>query len=71
MLEELSQDSGDLQRALQPTQEAAIISAEAMKEPVFRHALNDNEMANDKLADGIRLFARDQELLEEMLKSKM
>lgn len=70
LLEELSQYDGLLERALQPGARSEI-KAEAISEPDFRRALNDNTMANDKLAEGIRLFARDQVLLEDMLKSKI
>ncbi len=70
LLDELSQYSGTLNRALNPSAQATI-AADAIKEPAFRKALNDNAMANDKLAEGIRLFAKDQELLESMLKTKI
>ncbi len=38
-----------------------------MTEAQFRWQLNQNEMATEKLAEGIRLFARDQEMLEQGL----
>lgn len=70
LLEELAQYDGPLPRVLTPGRHAEIMT-EAIKEPAFRWALNNNAMANDKLAEGIRLFARDQELLENMLKTKI
>ena len=38
-----------------------------MREQEFRWLLNDNPMATELLADGIRRFARDQESLEALL----
>lgn len=70
LLEEMSQYTGELARALNPPATAGI-AVDAIREADFRKALNDNEMANDKLADGIRLFAKDQALLEDMLKAKI
>ena len=36
-----------------------------MTESEFRWQLNENAMASEKLAEGIRLFAKDQEALEQ------
>jgi transaldolase len=36
-------------------------------EPAFRYALNDDAMASDKLAEGIRLFAADAVKLERLI----
>lgn len=41
----------------------------AMTEAQFRFELNQNAMATEKLAEGIRLFARDQEALEQRLRA--
>lgn len=38
-----------------------------MTESLFRFQLNEDSMATDKLADGIRKFAADARLLEELL----
>jgi len=40
-----------------------------ISEKIFRWELNDDAMANDKLADGIRKFAIDAVKLENMLQS--
>jgi len=40
-------------------------------EKTFRWMLNDDEMANDKLSDGIRKFAADAIKLENLLKEKL
>ncbi|MEE3190395.1 MAG: transaldolase family protein, partial [Pseudomonadota bacterium] len=36
-------------------------------EATFRWAMNEDAMATEKLADGIRRFAADQQLLEQQL----
>ena len=41
--------------------------AATFREPAFRYALNDDAMANDKLAEGIRAFAADAIKLEKMI----
>ena len=38
-----------------------------LNEAAFRWQLNADAMATEKLAEGIRLFARDQEKLEKLL----
>ena len=70
LLEELSRDNGSLQRALQPGDRTAL-PATPIDEAAFRWAMNSNEMAHEKLADGIRLFAKDQEALETMLAQRL
>jgi transaldolase len=65
LLEELASDQGTLERKLHPqagstTEHKAI----ALSESQFRWALNANAMAHDKLSEGIRIFAADQEKLE-------
>ncbi|HEU5295609.1 MAG TPA: transaldolase [Burkholderiaceae bacterium] len=39
-------------------------------EPTFRYALNDDAMASDKLAEGIRLFAADAIKLEKLIEER-
>ncbi|PKM03951.1 MAG: transaldolase, partial [Gammaproteobacteria bacterium HGW-Gammaproteobacteria-7] len=57
--------SGTLERKLQPGRESeARIS---LDEKSFRWGLNEDAMATEKLAEGIRQFARDQEKLEALL----
>ena len=70
LLEALSNDTGTLERALIPGTRSTL-STSPLSEADFRWAMNDNEMAHDKLAEGIRLFARDQAALEAMLAQKM
>lgn len=66
LLDELSQDNGLLQPALQAG-EPGSSACPAMDEATFRWALNADHMACDKLAEGIRLFAADQHKLEQQL----
>ena len=61
----LAAASGALERKLQPGRESeARIS---LDEKSFRWGLNEDAMATEKLAEGIRQFARDQEKLEALL----
>jgi transaldolase len=59
LLDELAKDGGDLPRKLSPE---AIVTAPArlnLDEKGFRFALNEDAMATEKLADGIRQFVKD------------
>jgi transaldolase len=44
---------------------------ERLEEKTFRYMLNEDEMAHDKLADGIRKFAIDARKLEELVRSRL
>ncbi|MNZ07245.1 Transaldolase [compost metagenome] len=68
LLQKLADDKGELARNLTPGSdaEARVVLGEA----AFRWQLNDDAMATEKLAEGIRLFARDQEKLEALLASR-
>ncbi|HTO20227.1 MAG TPA: transaldolase [Pseudomonas sp.] len=66
LLQKLSEDEGPLQRQLKPG--AAGEARQVLDESAFRWALNEDAMATEKLAEGIRLFARDQEKLEALLR---
>ena len=65
LLEKLAQEQGTLERKLSPGNggEPRLILNEAQ----FRWASNEDAMATEKLAEGIRQFARDQEKLEALL----
>lgn len=67
LLQELANDSGPLPRKLDPTHTGAPIPAQHDSESTFRYALNQDAMATEKLAEGIRKFAEDQQALEQML----
>jgi len=65
LLQQLDEQDGELKRVLQP---GAVSEARVhLEEADFRWALNEDAMATEKLAEGIRLFARDQEKLEALL----
>ena len=69
LLEKLAADTGKLERKLAPgnTGEAR----QSLSESQFRWASNEDAMATEKLAEGIRQFARDQEKLEALLTAKL
>ncbi len=72
LLEQLAADTGDLPRRLDPAA-AAKDGADriATDEASFRFALNEDAMATEKLAEGIRLFAKDLRALREMVAQRM
>ena len=69
LLEKLAADEGKLERKLSPGHagEARVHLTEAQ----FRWESNEDAMATEKLAEGIRQFARDQEKLEALLTAKL
>lgn len=69
LLEKLAADDGKLERKLAPGHagEARVHLTEAQ----FRWESNEDAMATEKLAEGIRQFARDQEKLEALLTAKL
>lgn len=70
LLEELSQSEGLLERKLSPEHAKNMdIKRFDLTESSFRFQLNDEAMATEKLAEGIRHFARDAIKLENMLRS--
>jgi transaldolase len=67
LMESLSKDTAELPRKLTPST-ANNSSALAINEDSFRWRFNEDAMATEKLADGIRRFAQDQVKLEQKLK---
>lgn len=67
LLQELEQDNGSLERVLAPAEPVDIPAPACIREAEFRLALNQNPMAHDLLADGIRRFIADQLTLESLL----
>lgn len=47
------------------------ITKEDLNEAAFRWQLNEDEMATDKLAEGIRRFTSDTEKLEALLRKEL
>ncbi len=67
LLQELENDRGTLTRKLDAKHTGAAQAAYHDDEASFRYALNDDAMATEKLAEGIRKFAEDQIALEKQL----
>ncbi len=69
LLTDLEADTGNLPRALDATvSKQKHIPKVALTEPTFRFLLNEDAMATEKLAEGIRLFCRDLKTLDTQLK---
>ena len=70
LLEELQQTEGELLRRLN---DAGVVSVRpaSMTEAAFRWEMNQDVMATEKLAEGIRGFTADQIKLEKLLSEKM
>jgi transaldolase len=68
LLAQLQASEAPLARALDPAAAiAAPVHAVSFNEASFRYALNDDAMAHDKLAEGIRGFAVDAGKLDKMI----
>ncbi|MFG0720877.1 transaldolase [Pseudomonas sp. GLN_6] len=65
LLQQLADDQQPLAHLLNPGKAAE--AKQNLGESQFRWAMNEDAMATEKLAEGIRLFARDQEKLEKLL----
>lgn len=70
LLEQLAADTGDLPRRIDSAEFAATTDVDFSDEAEFRFLMNQNAMATEKLAEGIRGFVADQILLEDMLRRK-
>lgn len=72
LLEELKTSPSPITRKLDPEKaKHSPIEKIAIDEKMFRYLLNEDSMATDKLAEGIRNFAKDIVKLEAILKQKM
>jgi len=72
LLEELQTGTGSVARKLTSTgAQAAAIEQIHLNEPAFRWLHNEDQMATEKLSDGIRLFAADSIKLEKFLAQKI
>ena len=70
-LEELSNDDGQLKRVLSPEAKPEYEDCVINSESDFRLQLNDDAMATEKLAEGIRSFIGDQIKLEVLLQERI
>ncbi len=68
LLEELSRDTGTLTRKLHTDALPANLARMDLDEKRFRWLMNEDAMATEKLAEGIRNFVADQHKLEELIK---
>ncbi len=67
LMQALADDHGPLTRKLDPAVAGEAENKLELDEISFRWMMNQDAMATEKLAEGIRLFARDQEKLESRL----
>lgn len=70
LLEQLARAQGDVRAALHAPDTTAP-APPALAEAEFRWQLNEDAMASDKLAEGIRKFAADQRALEALLAARL
>ncbi|SDL36746.1 transaldolase [Modicisalibacter muralis] len=70
LLEELASGAGDVERRVSDVGEGTRKLA-PIDEATFRWGHNQDAMANDKLAEGIRRFADDQDALEKRLAERL
>lgn len=69
LLGELEADTGNLERVLSPEKRGEQIAKSLESEAEFRASLNEDAMATEKLAQGIRGFVADQRNLEKYLQT--
>ena len=70
LLEELEADNGTLTRQLAP-ENVPTLKPVSMSEERFRWAMNEDAMATEKLAEGIRLFAKDLNALRTIIRKRI
>ncbi len=71
LLDELAADQGDLPRRLSPDQLGDAPAKLALDEKSFRFLLNEDAMATEKLAEGIRAFVKDLRALRELVGARL
>ena len=71
LLDELRGMTGEVVRYLDDAQPRRNVAPLALDEANFRWLLNEDAMATEKLAEGIRGFARDTETLCGLLRGKL
>jgi transaldolase len=67
LLQQLADSDAPVQRKLDPSAAAVVIDKVAVDEKTFRFMLNDDAMATEKLAEGIRAFCVDSGKLKQMI----
>lgn len=71
LLDELEQSTEALKQTLFVDQPVSDLEKVILDETSFRWAMNENPMATEKLAEGIRNFAIDQEKLESLISAQL
>jgi transaldolase len=71
LLDELASVGGPLPRVLDPERPAATTARLNLDERAFRFAMNEDAMATEKLAEGIRLFVKDLRALRDLVAAKL
>lgn len=71
LLEQLQKDTGTLARRLSPDGVASKPAVIATDEASFRWQMNEDAMATEKLAEGIRAFAKDLGALRAMVAARL
>jgi transaldolase len=72
LLDELSQDKGELPRQLDAEHAASQAPAKlTLDEKTFRFMLNEDAMASEKLGEGIRVFAQDLHALRRLVSQRL
>ena len=71
LLEQLSKDEGVLTRKMSPDDVKGAAPAIAVDEKAFRWMMNEDAMATDKLAEGIRTFAKDLGSLRNLVSARL
>lgn len=71
LLDTLDGDTGPLERRLDPTSVGEAAPWPDMGEKAFRWAMNENPMATEKLAEGIRQFAKDLTELRRLVAGRL
>ncbi|WP_029074568.1 transaldolase [Kaistia adipata] len=71
LLEKLAADNGTLVRQLDPANTGEKLATVAADEKSFRWAMNEDQMATEKLSEGIRLFAKDLRALRTLIAKRL
>jgi transaldolase len=71
LLDELAAAQGDLPRALAPPAGRRAAPMAQLDEKAFRHALNEDAMATEKLSEGIRGFVKDMRELRRLVGARL
>ena len=71
LLELLLKDTGALVRRLSPDAQADVPARMSLDEKTFRFLMNEDAMASEKLAEGIRLFTKDLRSLRDMVAQRL